>query len=135
MFGRPSRGCESRVEPSGVGGYNPRVATPGRAPFFGSLPERGPWTAVGLTRGQFLAILGLSIALFVLVDGPVWAHLRDSHTVRIAVSYGIILPAVVLALRRSGSASVPLVLGASALIAAVKLLVTAALLVVFALGR
>jgi hypothetical protein len=106
-----------------------------RAPFFGSLPKRGPWTGVGLTRGQFAGILGLSVALFVFVGGPVWTHLRDSHTLRIGVSYGIILPAVALALRRNGSASLPLVVGASALIAAVKLLVTAGLLVGVALGR
>ena len=123
------------MEPPGEDSYNPQVASSGHAPFFGSLPERGPWTALGLTRGQFTVILGLSVALFVFVDGPVWTHLRDSHTIRIAVSYGIILPAVAIALRRNGSATVPLVIGASALIAAVKLLVTATLLVVVALGR
>jgi hypothetical protein len=111
------------------------VPSSGRGPFFGSLPQHGPWTGVGLTRGQFVAILGLSVALFVFVGGPVWTHLRDSHAIRIAVSYGIILPAVVLALRRNGSATVPLVVGASGLIAAVKLLLTAALLVAVAVGR
>jgi hypothetical protein len=106
-----------------------------RVPFFGALPDRGPWTAVGLTRGQFLAILLMSVALFVFVDGPVWVHLRDSHAIRIGVSYGIIPPAVALALRRNGTATTALVLGASAIIALVKLLVTAGLLVAFALGR
>ena len=106
-----------------------------RGAFFGTLPARGPWTAVGLTRGQFLAILGLSVALFVLVDGPVWAHLRDSHLTRIVVSYGIIPPGVIVALRRNGCLRLSLLLAASAVIALVKLLVTAGLLVGIALAR
>jgi len=104
-----------------------------RTPFFGGLPERGPWTAVGLTRAQFLAILGLSIALFVFVGGPVWSHVHDRHLARIAVSYGVIPIAVATALHRNGDARPGLVLGASAIIAVVKLVVTAALLVAVAL--
>jgi hypothetical protein len=125
----------NHLEASAPAGFKHRVPSPARAPFFGSLPERGLWTAVGLTRGQFATILGLSVALFVLVDGPLWAHLRDGHTTRIAVSYGVIPPAVALALHRNRSARLPLVLGASAVIALVKLLLTAALLVVIALAR
>ncbi len=105
------------------------------ARFFGALPERGPWTAVGLTRAQFVVILGLSIALFVFVGGPVWTHLRDGHFARIAVSYGVIPPAVVVALRRNGRVRPLVVVGASAVIALVKLVVTAALLVAVALAR
>jgi hypothetical protein len=103
-------------------------------PFFGTLPERGPWTAVGLTRAQFLLILALSVVLFVFVGGPVWTHLRDGHFARIALSYGVIPPAVAVALHRNGRVRPLLVVGASAVIALVKLLVTAALLVVFALA-
>jgi hypothetical protein len=106
-----------------------------RSPFFGTLPERGPWTALGLTRGQFAAILGLSLLLFVFVGGPLWSHLRESHLTRITVSYGVIPPAVVVALRRNGSARPGLVLGASAAISLVKLVLTAALLVAVALAR
>ncbi len=102
--------------------------------FFGALPERGPWTTVGLGRGQFAAILGLSVVLFVFVGGPVWAHVHDHHFVRIAVSYGAIVPATAIALQRNGRARWPLVLGASGVIAAVKLILTAALLVLFALA-
>ena len=105
------------------------------ARFFGALPERGPWTAVGLTRAQFLVILGLSVVLFVFVGGPVWTHLRDGHFARIAVSYGVIPPAVAVALRRSGRVRPLVVVGASAVIALVKLVVTAALLVAVALAR
>jgi hypothetical protein len=125
----------TNLEAAGPPRYKDPVASPHRSPFFGALPEHGPWTAVGLTRGQFIAILALSVALFVLVDGPVWAHLRDGHTMRIAVSYGIIPPAVAVALRRNRSARLSLVLGASAVIALVKLLLTAALLVAIALLR
>jgi hypothetical protein len=111
------------------------VPSPERAPFFGGLPERGVWTAVELTRGQFATILVVSALLFVFVDGPLWRHLRDPHFTRIALSYGVIPPAVTLALYRNGACRLPLVLGASALIGAVKLLLTAALMVTIGLGR
>jgi hypothetical protein len=90
---------------------------------------------VGLTRGQFVAILGLSVVLFAFVGGPLWGHLRDGHLARIAISYGVIPPAVALALRRNGRARVALVVGASAVVAVLKLLLTAGLLVVIALAR
>jgi hypothetical protein len=106
-----------------------------RARLFGPLPAHGIWTAVGLTRGQFLAILALSVALFVFVGGPLWRHLGDGHFARIMVSYGIIPPAVVAVLARKGSLRTRFVLAASGVIALVKLVVTAALLVAFALVR
>lgn len=128
------RSCELDLEASAADRYKNGVASPTRTPFFGALPERGVWTAVGLTRGQFFAILGLSVALFVFVGGPVWAHLRGGHLARIAMSYGVIPPAVAFALRHNGSARLPLILGASVVIALVKLLLTAMLLVVVALA-
>jgi hypothetical protein len=106
-----------------------------RTSFFGGLPERGPWTAVGLSRAQFLAILALSVGLFVFVGGPVWAHVHDRHFARIAISYGVIPVAVVGALHRNGTARPALVAGATLVIALVKLILTAALLVVLALAR
>ena len=111
------------------------MAAGARSPFFGALPERGPWTAVGLGRTAFLVILGVSVALFLFVGGPVWAHLHDRHTARIASSYGIIPIGVVVALRRAGTIRPALVVGATAVIALVKLVLTAGLLVVFALAR
>src|SRR5262245_35444012 len=111
------------------------MLAPPRTRFFGSLPERGLWSAVGLTRGQFLAILAASVVLFVFVGGPLWAHVHDGHLLRIAVSYGAIPPATALALARNGTLRLALVAGASVVIALVKLLLTAALLVVIALGR
>jgi hypothetical protein len=106
-----------------------------RAPFFGALPERGPWTGVALTRAQFLAVLTLSLALFVFVDGPVWLHVRDAHVGRIAVSYGIIPAAAAIALRRNRALTPARLVGATVVIALLKLLLTALLLVVLALAR
>ena len=103
--------------------------------FFGGLPERGPWTAIELTRGQFFAILALSVGLFVFVDGALWNHLHGSHFARIAVSYGVIPLAVAVALRRNGAWRPSLWLGASALVATVKLLLTAGLVVLLGLAR
>jgi hypothetical protein len=102
-------------------------------PLVGPLPTRGIWTAIGLGRGQFLGILALSVAAFLLVDGPLWHHLRDSHFDRIALSYGIIPPLVGAALWRNGRFRPLLLLEASAVISLVKLVLTALLLMVFAL--
>jgi hypothetical protein len=98
-----------------------------RPRFFAPLPERGIWTAVGLSRGQFLAILALSIALFLVVDGPLWSHLHDSHFTRIMWSYAAILPLTAAALWWNDSFRPTLVLGASVVIAFVKWIVTAGL--------
>jgi hypothetical protein len=105
-----------------------------RGRLFGPLPVRGLWTALGLTRAQFIGILLLSVALFVFVDGPLWAHLRDGHLTRIGVSYGIIVPAVAAALYRNRSLRPVLLLTAITVIALVKLLLTAGLLVAIALA-
>lgn len=103
--------------------------------LFGPLPTRGIWTPLGLTRDQFVAILLLSIGLFVVVGGPVWGHVHDRHFDRIAVSYAAIPLAVALALYRNARLGVLPVLVASAVIALVKLVATAGLLVVLALAR
>jgi hypothetical protein len=112
-----------------------RVRGSARTPLFGAFPERGVWTAIGLGRGQFLAILALATAFFLFVGGPVWAHLHEDHFARITVSYGVIPLATALALHRNGNLRLGLCLGASLLIALLKLLVTAALLIALALGR
>jgi hypothetical protein len=105
------------------------------APLFGPLPRTGIWTAVGLRRGQFAAILAVSIALFLWIDGPLWQHLHDGHFARIAISYGIIPPLVVWALWRNGEARLLRILEASAVVALVKLVVTAVLMIGIALAR
>jgi hypothetical protein len=105
-----------------------------RPPMLGGLPTEGLWTALGLGREQFLAILALSVLLFVFVDGPVWRHLHASHFLRIPVSYGMIPFAVAAALGWNRRASLALVIGASAAIALLKLVITAGLLVAFAIA-
>ena len=102
--------------------------------FFGPLPAAGPWSAVGLSRGQFLGILAVSLALFVLLGGPVWAHLRDSHFTRIILSYAVIPFLTAAAQWRRGTLRPGVFLGASALLSAVKLLVTAGLTVALGIG-
>jgi hypothetical protein len=105
------------------------------ASLVGPLPTRGPWTAVGLTRGQFLAVLGLSIACFALLGGPVWGHAHGEHFARIGVSYALIPVAVAWIVRRERPFPVGRWLAASAVIALVKLVATALLLVLVALAR
>lgn len=105
------------------------------SPFFGAFPTDGVWTTLGLRRGQFFAILALSLVLFVFIDGPVWRHVHDAHFRRITVSYAAILPAVWAALAWNRTARLAQLLGASAVLALVKLVVTAALLVALALAQ
>ena len=106
-----------------------------RTPFFGPLPTRGIWTAVGLTRGQFLFILAVSVALFLFLDGPLWRHTHDSHFWRIVWSYLAILPMTCVALYRNGKAGLGTIVAASAVVGLVKLVVTAVILVVIGLGQ
>jgi len=96
--------------------------------LIGPFPVHGPWTAVGLTRGWFLAILGLSVLGFVVIGGPVWRHPREGHFLRIVASYTMILPLVGLALRNERPFPLGRFVAASALIGLVKLVVTALLL-------
>jgi hypothetical protein len=106
-----------------------------RTVLFGPLPSRGIWTGLGLTRGQFFAILAVSVLLFVFVDGPLWMHLHDHHFARITVSYAFIPPAVGVALYRNGQARLLPIVVAAAVIAVIKLVLTAALLVVIGMAR
>ncbi|HEY2386275.1 MAG TPA: hypothetical protein VGK30_04890 [Candidatus Binatia bacterium] len=103
--------------------------------FIGGFPERGIWTPLELGRGQFFAILGLSLLVFIFTDGAVWRHVTDPHTLRIAASYGIILPLVWAARWRNGAPGAGGTLVAAAVIAAIKLVLTAGLLVLLALAR
>jgi hypothetical protein len=105
-----------------------------RTPLVGPLPVRGPWTAVGLTRGQFFAILTVVIVAFALIGGPVWRDVRGDHFRRIALSYAAIVPLVGLALRHRRPFPLGQAAAAVATIALVKLVATAVLLGVLALG-
>jgi hypothetical protein len=106
-----------------------------RTTLFGPLPTRGIWTALGLTRGQFLFILGGSVALFLFVSGPLWQHLHESHFARIVLSYAVIPFAVAAALYRNGGARAVPILIATIVIALLKLVVTAAVLVVIGMAQ
>jgi hypothetical protein len=101
-----------------------------RHAFFGPLPTRGIWTALALTRDQFLLILAVSIALFLFIGGPVWRHLHDSHFERIVLSYAFIPPATAAALSRNGKARLLAIVVAGAVLSLIKLVLTAGLLVI-----
>lgn len=103
--------------------------------FFGHLPETGPWTTVGLTRGQFVAIFLVSVGLFVVIDGPLWAHLHDHHTLRLGGSYLAIPALVTIALWRNDRLTLGRWLAGNAVIGLAKLMATAALLVLLTLAR
>jgi hypothetical protein len=111
----------------------PRREKDDTPPFFGGLPRHGVWTTVHLSAGQFAAILALSLALFVFLDGPLWQHLRDSHTLRILASYAAIPAAVALALARNGRLRPMPLLGGTLVIGVIKLLLTAFLVMVLGL--
>lgn len=111
------------------------AGTTKRAPLFGPLPARGIWTPLGLSRNQFLAILGLSLGLFVLVGGPVWRHLHDGHMARLAASYAVVPLGVAAALRRNGSLRPMLLLGGALMIGLLKLVLTAGLIVLLGVAR
>jgi hypothetical protein len=105
-----------------------------RARLVGPLPATGPWTAVGLARGQFFAVLLTSLALFVWVDGPVWRHVRDTHFARIMVSYAVIPLGVAVALAWNRALGWRRLLGGTLVIGVTKLVVTAVLLAVLGMA-
>jgi hypothetical protein len=108
---------------------------PARTRLFGPLPTRGIWTALELTRTQFLAILALSVVVFLFAGGPLWTHARASHFWRINLSYAVIPPAVAAAFYRNGKLRIVPILVASVVIALVKLVVTAVLLVLIGVAQ
>jgi len=103
--------------------------------FFAPFPERGVWTAVGLTRGQFFGIFAISTALFFVIGGPLWDHLREGHLARIVWSYAAIPVLVVLALARNRRLELFPAVGATIVLGFAKWIVTAALTMVLGLMR
>ena len=103
--------------------------------FIGPLPATGPWTAFGLGRGQFLAILLLAVALFVWIGGPVWRHTHDPHLARLLGSYAVIPPAVAAAQLRNRTFGWGRLLGATVTIGVLKLVMTALVLVASEMAR
>ena len=108
---------------------------PKRYTLFGPLPTRGLWTALDLTRGQFLAILLLSVALFTFIGGPIWLHARASHFWRITLSYAAIPAGVTAALLHNSQARLARIIVASVVISLIKLIVTALLLVMIGVAQ
>ena len=119
----PSRGPEAGASASGA-------LRRGPVAFIGPLPATGPWSAFGLGRGQFFAVLLGAIALFVLIGGPVWRHVHDPHFARLAWSYAVIPPAIAAAQLRNGSFGWGRLFGATVTIGVLKLVVTAVVLAV-----
>jgi len=106
----------------------------GARALFAPLPEHGPWTPLHLTRGQFLAIVTGACLVYAFTGGPLWTHLGESDFVRIAVSYAVIPLAVAAALWWNGALRFSLWLAASAVIAALKLVITALLALVLGIA-
>lgn len=107
---------------------------PARAPLFTPLPVRGPWTPLHLTRGQFLAILTVACLVYAFLGGPLWHHLGEGDFARIVVSYAVIPLGIAAALARNGALRFGLWLGASAVLAALKLILTATLALVLGIA-
>jgi hypothetical protein len=103
---------------------------PDPTPFLGPLPRTGPWTRLGMSRAWFLGILAISVVGFLLIDGPVWHHLHDSHLRRIVASYAIIPVGVLAAFARGWRGRLGQMVAATAVLALVKLVLTAAVLAV-----
>jgi len=97
-----------------------------RRRFFGGLPGTGVWTAVGLSRAQFLAILGISIAAFCFVDGPFWS-VGGSHLRRLTVSYAAIPLMILVVQARHRRLDIASLAAGSVVIGLIKLVVTALL--------
>ena len=95
---------------------------------------RGPWTAVGLSRGWFFAILALSLVGFVFIGGPIWMDPRGRHFGRITMSYLVIPAATAVAFRRHRPFPFGRFVAATAMLSLIKLVVTAALLAVVVLA-
>jgi hypothetical protein len=114
---------ESRPQTQPAGESRPRA----RSAWFAPLPREGFWTPLGLGRGQFFGILLASCAIFTLWGGPLWWHLREPHFGRLIVSYLLIPILVLAALLRNGRCRAGLFLGATVVLALLKLVLTAGL--------
>ena len=106
-----------------------------RPRLFAPFPTHGIWTALDLSRAQFLTILSTSLIIFTFAGGTVWAHARESHFWRMSLSYLVIPPMVGWALWRNEKMGWSRFLVGSAVIAAIKLVLTAIVLVAIGVSR
>lgn len=117
---------EYRVRPSGLGLAETAVAMPATKP---QIP------GTGLPLGLFGAIVAVSVALFVVWGGWLWAAPREaSHLARFTVSYLAVVPLAALALLAVHRWSWPHMLAAVATIWCIKLVLTALLYLALARG-
>lgn len=100
-------------------------------PTFAPFPTKGIWTAIGLSRTAFFVIFLGASALYVFWGGPLWSHLGEEDFQRIVVSYAVIPIAVAIALIRTATFGLGTFLAATGVIAALKLLLTAVLALLF----
>ncbi len=100
-------------------------------PTFAPLPTKGVWTAIGLSRAAFFTIFLGASAVYVFWGGPLWSHLGEDDFVRLAISYAIIPIAVAFALVRAGNFGIATFVVATGVIAALKLVLTAVLALIF----
>lgn len=85
---------------------------------------------MGLSRAQFVAIIGISLVAFLFVDGPLWEQLGDNHFRRITLSY-LAIPVLVAALQMyAGKLDAGALFGATIVIGVIKLLLTALLVLI-----
>lgn len=84
-----------------------------------------------MTRGWFLGILVASVVAFLLIDGPAWRPAHAGHFRRIVLSYAVIPLGVAAAFGHAWRGRVGQMLVATAVLALVKLVLTAGLLAVF----
>jgi hypothetical protein len=106
-----------------------------RTPLFGSLPARGLWTALDLTRGQFVGIVLLACVVYAFAGGPLWRHLGENDFLRIVLSYALIPLLVAAALAWNHALRLSRWLVASGVLATLKLVLTALLAVATGIYR
>jgi hypothetical protein len=120
---------EHRVRPSGLGLAKTAVAMTATKPQILGIP------GTGLPLGLFGAIVAVSVALFVVWGGCLWAAPREaSHLARFTVSYLVVVPLAALALLAVHRWSWPHLLAAVATIWCIKLVLTALLYLALARG-
>lgn len=103
--------------------------------LFAPLPVSGPWTALGLTRGQFFGIFAAACLVYLFLGGPLWLHLRQNDFLRISVSYLVIPLAVAIAQRHNATLKLATWFAASAVVASLKLLATAGIAVLLGISH
>lgn len=89
-------------------------------------PNSSGALGTGLSAPVLAALFGISVLAFLLWDGPLWlAPVDRTHTGRLALSYGIVMPGVALAQALARSFSWSRWISAVGVVWGAKMLVTA----------